>query len=94
MSVTYARRVNKTLNIKSTSVEEQAYESLIRPSLEYDCSVCYPYNKDEFDQLEMIQRMGASLFAKYIKHIRSWWYAEFEESLFLSEGVVSTNGTT
>jgi len=54
-------KVNKTLgflrpnfNTSSTSVEEQAYKSFVRPSL-----ACSAYNKGEIDQLEMVQRKVA-----------------------------------
>jgi hypothetical protein len=32
-------------NISSTSVKEQAYKTLVRPSLEYSCSAWDSYNK-------------------------------------------------
>ena len=37
------------LNIGSTSDKEQAYKSLVRPSLEYVCSVCDPHLKSDIN---------------------------------------------
>ena len=47
------------LNIGSTSVKEQAYKSLVRPSLEYVCSVCDPHLKSDINKIEMVQRRAA-----------------------------------
>jgi hypothetical protein len=46
-------------NISSTKVKEQAYKSLVRPPLEYDCSVWDPYTKEDITQLEQVQRRAA-----------------------------------
>ena len=51
--------LKRNLNINSTSVKEQAYKSLIRPSLEYACSVWDPYFTEDILKLEMIQRRAA-----------------------------------
>ena len=51
--------LRRNLNISSTTVKEQAYKSLVRPSLEYDYSVWDPYNKGEMGQLEKVQRRDA-----------------------------------
>jgi len=47
------------LNIGSTSDKEQAYQSLVRPSLEYVCSVCDPHLKSDINKIEMVQRRAA-----------------------------------
>ena len=39
--------LRRNLNIGSTSVKEQAYKSLVRPSLEYACSVWDPHLKSD-----------------------------------------------
>ena len=36
-----------------------SYKSVVRPSLEYACSVWDTYNKGEFDQIEIMQRRAA-----------------------------------
>ncbi len=51
------------VNIASTAIKEQAYMSLVRPSLEYTCTIWDPYEKGDTDRLEMIQRRGA----RYVK---------------------------
>ena len=48
-----------TLTISSTTVKEQAYKSLVRPSFEYACSVWDPYTKEKITQVEKIQRRAA-----------------------------------
>ena len=49
----------RNINISSTTVKEQAYKSLVRPSLEYACSVWDPYTKENITQLEQVQRRAA-----------------------------------
>ena len=51
--------LRRNLNINSTSVKEQAYKSLVRPSLEYACSVWDPYFAEDINKLESIQRRAA-----------------------------------
>ena len=42
----------RNINISSTTVKEQTqeYKSLVRPSLEYACSVWHPYIKENITQ--------------------------------------------
>ncbi|XP_069114275.1 uncharacterized protein B0403.1-like [Argopecten irradians] len=49
----------RNLKIGSTSIKEQAYKTLVRPSLEYACSVWDPYNKSDISKIEMVQRRAA-----------------------------------
>jgi hypothetical protein len=51
--------LRRNLNIGSTSVKEQAYKSLVRPSLEYACSVWDPHLKSDINKIEMVQRRAA-----------------------------------
>jgi hypothetical protein len=51
--------LRRNLNIGSTSVKEQAYKSLVRPSLEYACSVWDPHLKSDINTIEMDQRRAA-----------------------------------
>ena len=57
MSTAYLLKRN--LKIISTSVKNVAYNSLLRPSLEYACSVWDPYTQANVDKLEKVQRRAA-----------------------------------
>ena len=52
----FLRRNLKTNNIE---VKERAYNSLVRPHLEYCCSVWNPWVGGQIKQLEMVQRRAA-----------------------------------
>ena len=51
--------LRRNLNINSTTVKEQAYKSLVRPSLEYAYSVWDPYFAEDINLIESVQRMAA-----------------------------------
>jgi len=51
--------LRRNLNIGSISVKEQAYKSLVRPSLEYACSVWDTHLKSDINKTEMVQRSAA-----------------------------------
>ena len=51
--------LRRNLTISSTSVKEQAYKSLVRPSLEYACSVWDPYLNEDINKIEKVQRRAA-----------------------------------
>jgi hypothetical protein len=48
--------LGRNLNIGSTSVKEQTYKSLVRPSLECACSVWDSHLKSDVNKIEMVQR--------------------------------------
>ena len=45
-------------NIKP-EVKSRAYQALVRPKLEYSCSIWDPYTHDNINKLEMVQRRAA-----------------------------------
>ncbi|KAK3108532.1 hypothetical protein FSP39_010045 [Pinctada imbricata] len=51
--------LQRSLHISSKSIKEQAYKSLVRPSVEYASSVWDPYQIGQKEQLEKVQRRGA-----------------------------------
>ena len=51
--------LRRNLNSGSTSVKEQAYKSLVRPSLEYASSVWDPHLKSDINKMEMVQQRAA-----------------------------------
>ena len=51
--------LRRNLNIGYISVKEQAYKSLVRPSLEYACSVWDPHLISDINKIEMVQRRAA-----------------------------------
>ena len=61
--------LKRNLNIGSTKVKENAYQTLVRPIVEYASPVWDPYLKTEIDRLEMVQRRGARyVFNKHDNH--------------------------
>jgi hypothetical protein len=51
--------LRRNLNIGSTSVKERVYKSLVRPSLEYACSVWDPHLNSDINKIEMVQQRAA-----------------------------------
>ena len=51
--------LQRNLRISSTKVKTTAYQSLVRPRLEYAASVWDPYTQGNIDRLEMVQRRAA-----------------------------------
>ena len=51
--------LKRNLKIRSTSVKNAAYNTLVRPTLEYAFSVWDPYTQGNIDQLEDVQRRAA-----------------------------------
>ena len=51
--------IKRNLNIANKSVKERAYQSLVRPSLEYSSAVWDPHQQQDKQRLERIQRRAA-----------------------------------
>ena len=52
-------RVNRNLKGCPKKLRDTAYISLIRPALEYSCSVWHPHKKSNKDKIEKVQRRAA-----------------------------------
>ena len=62
--------LRRNLNISSTAIKQQAYFSLVRPSVEYASVVWDPHEKGDIQCLEKVQRRAAR-FVKNRYHNRS-----------------------
>ena len=51
--------IRRNLQINSKSVKDRAYQSLVRPKLEYCCYVCDPYTTENIYKIEQVQRRAA-----------------------------------
>ena len=51
--------LRRNLNIGSTTVKQNAYNSLVRPIVEYASTVWDPYTQKDIHTLEMVHRRGA-----------------------------------
>ena len=51
--------IRRNLQINSKSVKNRAYQSLVRPKLEYCCSDWDPYTTENIYKIEQIQRRAA-----------------------------------
>ena len=51
--------LKRNLKTSNTNIKSQAYLSLVRPKLEYACSVWNPHTAEHCNKIEMVQRRGA-----------------------------------
>ena len=51
--------VRRNIKTKMSKVRETAYNTLVRPQLEYDSAVWDPHNKGRISQVEQVQRRAA-----------------------------------
>ena len=51
--------LKRNLKTSKTNIKSQAYISLVRPKLEYACSVCDPHTAEHRNKIEMVQRRAA-----------------------------------
>ena len=62
--------LSRNLNIRDTKIKEKAYQSPVRPTLEYACTTWDPYLKDDKHRIEMVQRRAAR-YVSYRFHYTS-----------------------
>ena len=48
--------LKRNLNIRNANIKENAYKSLVRPTLEYACTTWDPYLKEDKTRIEMVQQ--------------------------------------
>ena len=51
--------IKRNIKTKSPQIREMAYQSLVRPQLEYASAVWDPHTKDKAHKVEMVQRRAA-----------------------------------
>ncbi|KAK3102525.1 hypothetical protein FSP39_011953 [Pinctada imbricata] len=51
--------IKRNLKVASPKIKERAYQSLVRPKLEYNCCTWDPHQHTQIQQLEMVQRRAA-----------------------------------
>jgi hypothetical protein len=56
--------LKRNLNISNSNLKEKAYQSLVRPTLEYACTTWDPYQQNNKHHIEMVQRRAA----RYVKN--------------------------
>ena len=51
--------VKRNLKVNAPKIKEKAYNSMVRPLVEYSAVVCDPHTLTNIDQVEMVQRRAA-----------------------------------
>ena len=51
--------LKRNLKVPSPKIKERAYQSLVRPKLEYNCCTWDPHQQNQINKLEMVQRRAA-----------------------------------
>ena len=51
--------LKRNLRVSNTDIKSRAYQTLVRPKLEYSCSVWDPHTSEHTQKLEMVQRRAA-----------------------------------
>ena len=55
--------LKRNLKVSNTNIKSKAWQALVRPKLEYSCSVWDPHQSHHTHKLEMVQRRAAGLCA-------------------------------
>jgi hypothetical protein len=53
--------LKRNLSVSNTDIKSRAYQALVRPKLEYGCSVWNPHTNEYKKKIEMVQRQPATL---------------------------------
>ena len=48
--------LKRNILTKNPAIKEAAYKTIVRPQVEYACSVWSPYTKKDINKIEMVQR--------------------------------------
>jgi hypothetical protein len=77
MSDGTATRWNDTLYITSNQqIKTQAYQVLVRPKLEYSCSIWDPRTSESIRKIEMVQRRAARYLCNWYHNTKCIRYAQ------------------
>ena len=63
--------LKRNLKVANTEIKSRAYQALVRPKLEYSCSVWDPHTKDQQQKLEKVQRRAARYVQNNYDYISS-----------------------
>ena len=63
--------VRRNLKVAPTQIKAQAYLTLVRPHLEYSCTVWDPHTKHDCDRLEAVQRRAARFCTRDFRRLSS-----------------------
>lgn len=51
--------IKRNIKVVNTAIKSRAFQALVRPKLEYSCSVWDPHTKDQQQKLERVQCRAA-----------------------------------
>ena len=63
--------IRRNLKINSVTIKDRAYQALIRPKLEYCCTVWDPYTTENINSIEKVQRRAARYVCSNYKYTES-----------------------
>ena len=63
--------IRRNLKINSKTLKETAYQTLARPKIEYASAVWDPYQKDQIEELEKLQRRAARITTNRFRNTSS-----------------------
>ena len=60
--------LQQNLTVSNTDIKSRAYQTLVRPKLEYSCSVWDPHINEYKKKIEMVQRWNSLLHNEQLYH--------------------------